>query len=322
MARTATSRRILPVSLLLEGRPCLVVGGGRIAERKVGHLLEAGARLTVVCTRASPRVEQLAKAGKVRLIRREFRPADVHGAFLLFAATDSDDVNRRVIQCGKAQKSLCCSAGSNWPEGDFMTPAIIRQSGLTLAVATGGESCRRSRLVKDALARRLSLLVATELMLVEAPWTDSRNRRGAARCLNRIAPLLMQVGGIHEFALLQIGDRVGLMAVVCRSPALEEAVLRLLSFWPPDRKRGAVAYGCRAFERLAARAAGSHVAAAIERALERAVASGWAGLMLQQWIPAAVRAASEIRPAASSRLTRRKEYEAIARSFECWNAEQ
>lgn len=151
-------RPILPACLLVAGRPCLVVGGGAIAARKVGHLLDAEADVTVIGTAVSDSLQALADSGKIRVTARAFRDSDVTGKYIVFAATDSEAVNRRVLTACKKRGILCSAVDSCWPEGDFVTPAICRKDGLIVTVSTGGRSCRQSRLVKDRIAQLLSTL--------------------------------------------------------------------------------------------------------------------------------------------------------------------
>jgi siroheme synthase-like protein len=157
--RTETvTRPILPTCLLVAGKPCLVVGGGPIAARKTGHLLEAEARVTVVSPEVCKEIEALVHSGRIRLMARAFSEADVAGHYLVFATTDSPDVNRRIIACCRKQGVLCSASDSNWPDGDFVMPAICRKDGLVVTVATGGRSCRQARIVKDKIAEQLSAL--------------------------------------------------------------------------------------------------------------------------------------------------------------------
>ena len=149
---------MLPVSLLVAGRPCLVVGGGEIATRKTGHLLDAEATVTVVSLTASAELEELARAGRIRLVARLFQDADADGKYLVFATTDDHDVNRRVLEACHARGVLCSAADSNWPQGDFVTPAITRKGGLVVTVSTGGRSCREAKLVKDRIAELLTTI--------------------------------------------------------------------------------------------------------------------------------------------------------------------
>ena len=87
---------ILPVALLLAGRPCLVVGAGPVAARKAEHLVEAGARVTVIGERLSDALRDLHARGLVRLDQRAFADEDVAGCAMVFAATDDAALVRRL----------------------------------------------------------------------------------------------------------------------------------------------------------------------------------------------------------------------------------
>ena len=151
MRNESIVKKVLPVSLLIEDKPCLIVGGGAIAARKIGHLLAAGAEVTVVSPDLSPDIARWKKSRKVRHTPRAFKVGDVMGQFVVFAATDNKDVNLCVIKACQRRRILCCASDTNWAVGDFMTPAIIRHSALTVAVSTGGQSCTRARRVKERL---------------------------------------------------------------------------------------------------------------------------------------------------------------------------
>jgi siroheme synthase-like protein len=151
---------MLPASLLVAGRPCLVVGGGQIATRKAGHLLDAEADVTVVSPELTDALQILVQSGRLRWTARAFSESDVAGKCLVFATTDSTEVNRRVLECCRERGVLCSASDSNWPDGDFVTPAICRQSGLVVTVSTGGRSCRQARIVKDKIAGLLAKLAS------------------------------------------------------------------------------------------------------------------------------------------------------------------
>ena len=151
-------RPVLPASLLVEGRPCLIVGGGKIAARKAGHLLDAGAKVNIVRSEVTDEIARLIESGSLHHLSRDFADQDVDGMYLVFAATDDDLVNRRVIECCREKNVLCSAIDSNWTDGDFVTPAICRKKGLVVSVSTGGRSCRRARLVKEQIARLIDNL--------------------------------------------------------------------------------------------------------------------------------------------------------------------
>lgn len=158
MRKQAATHPILPVCLLLAGKPCLVVGGGAIAARKAGHLLEAEAEVTVVSPIMSEAMLSLTRAKKVHLTTRAFTESDVAGKCLVFAATDNEAVNRRVLDSCRKQRILCSAADGNWPQSDFVMPATCRKNGLVVTVSTGGRSCRQARIVKDKIAELLTTL--------------------------------------------------------------------------------------------------------------------------------------------------------------------
>jgi precorrin-2 dehydrogenase/sirohydrochlorin ferrochelatase len=158
MRKKTASRPILPACLLVAGRPCLVVGGGQIATRKAGHLLDAEADITVVASTVTEALRELAASGRLRIIARNFSASDITGQYLVFAATDDEDVNRQVIAACRKSGILCSAVDSCWTEGDFVTPAICRKNGLVVTVSTGGRSCRQSRMVKERIAQMLDAM--------------------------------------------------------------------------------------------------------------------------------------------------------------------
>ena len=261
------TRKILPVDLMLEGRRCLVVGGGTIATRKVGHLLDAGAQVTVVSAAVLPELRRRIAAGQVEHRNREFRDADVKGRCLVIAATDNGSVNACVVRLCRRAGILCASADEHWMDGDFLTPATLRQPGLILTISTGGESCRRSRLVKDYLARHLDRLDGADLVIWEA---DGRVPAG-------LGVALAQVWGIREFAILELPACYAVLAVASREPGVTRLVNGLLG------RRGGprVKRGVAALRRTAALAADAKV---MDRSLRRGIAAGWAGVVVQDWI--------------------------------------
>lgn len=123
----------------LGGRLVLLVGGGRVAARKLGSLLQAGARVRLVAPELDPAAAELAVDERVEHLAREFRPEDLEGVWLAISATDREEVNRRVAQEAERRRvfvnvvdvpGLC----------SFIVPAVLRRGELCLAVSTGGAS--------------------------------------------------------------------------------------------------------------------------------------------------------------------------------------
>jgi uroporphyrin-III C-methyltransferase/precorrin-2 dehydrogenase/sirohydrochlorin ferrochelatase len=139
-----------PVSLDLEGRRCVVLGGGPLAVEKALGLLRAGARVTVVAAEPEAELRLAAAGGRLELWGRDYRPGDLAGAWLAVDASGRDDVNaacrreadeRRVLLNVVDRARLC----------DWIAPAIVRRGPLQVAVSTSGES----PFVASALRRRL-----------------------------------------------------------------------------------------------------------------------------------------------------------------------
>jgi hypothetical protein len=115
-----------PMCLDMAGRPCLVVGGGPPAERKVVGLLQAGARLTVVSPRVTPQLDDWAREGRIRLIRRRYEASDLAGQSLVFVATDDGVVNAEVARDARAAGVLI-NAADDLAHCDFILPAMLRR---------------------------------------------------------------------------------------------------------------------------------------------------------------------------------------------------
>src|SRR3989304_5991839 len=92
-----------PIFLEMAGRPCVVIGGGAVAERKIAALLEVGAAVTIVGPSLSAPLEALAKAGKVRHVGRDYAPGDLAGDQFAFVATGDHAVNAGAAREGRAR---------------------------------------------------------------------------------------------------------------------------------------------------------------------------------------------------------------------------
>ena len=128
-----------PVFLKLEDKLCVVVGAGRVAERRVRGLCDAKARVRVVGITATEGILKLADEGAIHLCQRAFEPGDLDGSTLVIAATDRADVNRAVQAAAKCRGILFCGADRH-TDSDFIVPAVVRRGDLQVAISTGGKS--------------------------------------------------------------------------------------------------------------------------------------------------------------------------------------
>lgn len=144
-----------PIFIDLDKRSCLVVGGGAVAWRKIEGLLNCGAQVTVIAPAFSPKIEEAAGAGRIATKCRIFVETDLEDIFLVYAATDDADVNAEILNLSRKRGILAAAVDKNWANGDFITPARFTHAGVTVAVSSDGESCCRSRDVKNELQRFL-----------------------------------------------------------------------------------------------------------------------------------------------------------------------
>lgn len=146
--------QIYPLSLDLRGRRCVVVGGGKVAERKAGGLLAAGASVTVVAPEATPELRSLAQRGELRWLARGFVPSDLDGAALAFVATSDPEVNQRAADAARDRR-IWLNAAETAGECDFHVPAVLRRGPVTIAVSTAGASPTLSAWVRNRVEREI-----------------------------------------------------------------------------------------------------------------------------------------------------------------------
>ena len=125
-----------PVNLLVEGRPCLVVGGGRVAAHKVRGLRRCGAVVHVVAPEVSEEVR--GQAG-VTWDERPYQASDLAGRRLVVAATNDEAVNAAVFSDGEAA-GVWVNGADDPAHCSFTLPSIVRRGDLLLTVSTAGRS--------------------------------------------------------------------------------------------------------------------------------------------------------------------------------------
>lgn len=144
---------LYPIYLKLAGQLCLVVGGGKVAERKVGSLLECGARVRLVSPAVTSQIEEWANQGKLELRQRQYQTGDLEGAFLVFAATNQEKVNRRVSEeC--LSRNLAVNVVDDPPRCNFFVPSVIRRGKLSIAISTSGTSPALAAKIRRQLERQ------------------------------------------------------------------------------------------------------------------------------------------------------------------------
>jgi precorrin-2 dehydrogenase/sirohydrochlorin ferrochelatase len=153
-----------PITLVdLANTPCVVVGGGQVAARKVASLLEAGGRPVVISPALCDELGRRVEADEIEAIRRHYQAGDLSGVRLVIAATDDPATNEAVWR--EARDAGCLvNVVDDPPHCNFHVPATVRRGSLTLSVSTGGNS--------PLLARRIRRMLEQQFDAAYEPYLE------------------------------------------------------------------------------------------------------------------------------------------------------
>ena len=190
-----------PIILCVRDRPALVVGGGKVAERKLRGLLDAGAKVTLVSPAVTAEIGRLAQAGSLHWIARPFAAGDADRVFIAIAATGDPRVNAAVVAAARAAGALVNDAGDA-ANGDFTTPAIHRSGALTVSVDSAGLAPGFTKRIRDELA------VVFDTRYARAAATLGRLRER----VQAVVPLPGRAAVMKHFSERDIDDLAGMPA--------------------------------------------------------------------------------------------------------------
>jgi siroheme synthase-like protein len=188
-----------PVNLIVEGRRCLVVGGGHIAARKVQGLLACGAVVHVIATAVSDDI----KALPVTVDERPYASGDIAGHRLAIAATDDPAVNRAVFDDGE-RLGVWVNSADDPMSCSFTLPSVVRRGPLAISVSTGGHSPALATWLRDRIAADVGAEFETLLDLLsqerEALKAAGRSTEGLdwQRAIESDMLTLIRAGKVHE----------------------------------------------------------------------------------------------------------------------------
>jgi len=152
---TRNARFQYPLLLDLHKKPVVVVGGGKVAERKVFALLRAGALVCVVSPVLTPKLEQCLEDREVTLVPRAYRQGDLASACLAFAATNRPEVNKAVAEEGR-RTGIWVNVADQSAPGEFIVPASFFEKGLIISVSSQGENPALAVKVRNRIQHFLS----------------------------------------------------------------------------------------------------------------------------------------------------------------------
>ncbi|HBA53193.1 MAG TPA: siroheme synthase [Syntrophorhabdus aromaticivorans] len=203
-----TDHLYYPLFLDISGKPCLVVGGGKIAERKVRILLTFNGAVRVVSPAVSPVLEKLAKKGTISLAMREYTESDLEGVALVFAATNDNAVNTKVRK-DAAARNILVNVVDNPALCDFIVPSIVRKDPILIAISTSGTAPLLSKKLKKELAGRITESYVRYARIVgnfrKLLISTVPNRRTRQAILKEIAG--MDVSKVTQMGLDRLKDR-------------------------------------------------------------------------------------------------------------------
>ena len=191
-------RAYYPLFADLTGRRCVVIGGGVVAQRKVTALLRCRARVMVVSPEATARLARYARAGEIVHHARRFRPADLRGAWLVYAATDDPQTNGLVFRTA-TRRRIFTNVVDQPQRCSFIAPAIARRGEVVIAVSTGGRSPTLAKTLRREVQRLIGGDYAAMLRLLGSlravakrrlPLYDDRKRYFARLVQGRVFDLV------------------------------------------------------------------------------------------------------------------------------------
>lgn len=148
---------LYPAFLNLSDKECLVVGGGKVAERKTATLIEYGARVRLVSPQVTPRIDRWATQDIIVWRQGLFNPDDLNDIQFVFAATGDSEANKSIYALSR-QRGVLVNSADDPPNCDFYVPSILRRGSLCIAVSTEG----KSPLLAAKLRRELESLIPDE----------------------------------------------------------------------------------------------------------------------------------------------------------------
>jgi precorrin-2 dehydrogenase/sirohydrochlorin ferrochelatase len=139
-----------PVNLDIQHRKCLVIGGGKVAERKVESLLHCGAKVCIVSLDLTDGLRNLANRGIINFVKRRYVTEDLEGCFLVISAVDDGEINSKVADdC--LERNILVNVVDDPARCSFTFPSVLRRGPLCVAVSTQGKSPLLAKKIREQL---------------------------------------------------------------------------------------------------------------------------------------------------------------------------
>jgi precorrin-2 dehydrogenase/sirohydrochlorin ferrochelatase len=152
MKRYEQTSPFYPILINTRGKKCLVVGGGKVAFRKVQTLLEHGVDIEVISPTFCPELNQIAEDGAIKIHKKSYNAKDLKNAFITIAATDDVKTNEGIAADARRQRVLV-NVVDDPNNSDFIVPSYFRRGDVIVAVSTSGQSPALARKIRSELEK-------------------------------------------------------------------------------------------------------------------------------------------------------------------------
>lgn len=136
-----------PAFLDLKDKECVVVGGGKIAERKVSSLIGSGATIKVISPALTNNLKKYKKKGLIKHIERKYKKGDLKNAFLVIAATSDSELNKKIA----SEANYLVNVVDMPQLSNFIVPSVIKNGPLKIAISTSGSSPAMAKTIRKEL---------------------------------------------------------------------------------------------------------------------------------------------------------------------------
>jgi precorrin-2 dehydrogenase / sirohydrochlorin ferrochelatase len=206
--RSDTKTGFYPLFIDVSGKVCVVVGGGRVAERKARTLARLGAVVRVISPSLTRGLQELGRREGLEILARDYADGDLKGAFIVFAATDNRSVNI-LVRAEAVREGILINVADDPSLCDFIAPALVRKGPITVAISTSGTlPLLAKRLRKEiqqlitadhvAYARKAGVVRKTAI-------TKVRDRARKAAIMRRLASMdIKEVASMSQKQLLKV----------------------------------------------------------------------------------------------------------------------
>lgn len=199
-----------PIFISLSKQHCLVVGGGKVAERKIKNILPLSPIITVVAPELSPYLKRLVEKGRLFWIERPFLEKDIEGKFIVFVATNDEKLNEK-IACLCKERGILVNVAKPGNAGNFIVPSFLKKGGLSIAFSTEGEAPFFSALIKRDMQKRHNLY--SQLLAILKPFRSHLLTSKGMKGYNKLIQVHKTFFNERVLSLLEKGEREKVKAI-------------------------------------------------------------------------------------------------------------